>query len=243
MRIPRLYLESALKAGNSVSLPADKAHYVRNVLRLKSGQSVHLFNGADDFDYGGELQISGRTAQARITERLPIHAESPLAITLVQAIGKSEHLDFIVQKATELGVSRLLLFNSTRTQAPIKAPRLNKKLGHWRGIIESACEQCGRSRLPELIFAPDLESGLASLPTAQRLVLDLNGQPFDQAVDAFNQSSIQVVIGPEGGLTDQETNLAKSLRFASCRLGPRTLRMETAATAIITLIQQRLGDL
>lgn len=244
MRTSRIHIDQPISMNSELEMPADKVHYIKNVLRLKNGQSLIVFNGRDSTDYTAELQIEGKRIRLRVISALSKDADSSTNISIVQAAGKAEHMDFVTQKATELGVASLIYFNAERTQTPFRHPRLNKKLVHWQGIAESACEQCGRNHVPKLSFCPDLGSCLDGLPQAQRLMLDFNGQSLDSVSKSLTTTNpFQLLIGPEGGLCPEEIEQASLAGFTGLRLGPRTLRMETAAISILTLVQHYFGDL
>ena len=244
MRLSRIFIDLEIREGTTLELPNDKAHYLQRVLRVKPGQRFVLFNGLDDFDYHAELNIEGKHVTAQVLERVQKAADPSIEITVLQAAGKADHMDFVVQKATELGATSLIFFNSERTQSPFHQARLDKKLTHWRGIAASACEQCNRNRIPDIDFFADLQTMLNSLPSANRLVLDFNGEAFDRVSTKLDVTlPFQLLVGAEGGFTDAELALAQDFEFKSCRLGKRVLRMETAALAIVTLVQHYFGDL
>ena len=243
-RLSRLYLDAELREAAELLLPTASAHYLKHVLRLQNGDRVALFNGQSNHDYLAEILIKGRQVSARPLSQREQDVESPLDSALVQAIGKSEHMDILVQKATELGVHRFIFFNSVRTQSPLKGARLEKRLAHWRGVSISACEQCGRNQLPQIAFADDLSAALACIVASNKILLDFDGQPLDELLlRADHQAGFALLTGAEGGLTAREIELARSGGFQSCVIGPRTLRMETAAIAILALVQHRIGDM
>lgn len=244
MRLSRIFVEHQFDIGSVIDLPADKGHYVKNVLRLKNSQNFVLFNGQETLDYLAEISFHGKKVSATIVSSLEKQNDSTLEITLVQAIGKSEHVDFIMQKATELGVNRFQLFNSSRTQSPLKGERLQKKLNHWKGISISACEQCNRNIIPEILFAQDLKACIENPSTDNRILLDFQGQPFSAlSAELVARKNFSVLVGCEGGLTDAEIKLATESGFKSLVCGPRTLRMETAALAILSIVQHHFGDM
>jgi 16S rRNA (uracil1498-N3)-methyltransferase len=244
MRLSRIFTQQALKTGRDVDLAADKAHYIGHVLRLKPGQLVALFNGHEAADYEARIDSLGKaSARLHILQRHEKSCDPDIRISLIQAIGKFDTLDLIVQKATEIGVHKLIFFNAERTQFPLKDHKTEKKLAHWRGIIESACEQCGRNSLPSLTFYSSLEKCLADLPPANRLLLDFGSKTLSEFTPKQGPSDFQLLIGPEGGLNEREVQSCKQQDFSGCTLGPRVLRMETAAISILGLIQHLHGDM
>ncbi len=245
MRIPRLYLDDDLMPDREIELPKDRAHYLLNVLRLADGAELVLFDGRRALDFRARLAVTGRRARVRIDSVSDNRLESPLDSHLLQAVGKPDHVDWLVQKTAELGLRRLTLFNAERTQTPLRGARLEKKLAHWRGVAAAACEQCGRSLLPQIDFAPGLEAAIQNDMAELKLLLDFDGQPLASLVsdNPPDRPSVSCLIGPEGGLNAGEIELARAKGYIGWRLGPRVLRMETAATAALTLLQQSLGDL
>ena len=245
MRIPRLYHPEDLAVGLQIQLSAIAFQHAVRVLRLRQGAPVILFNGQ-----GGEYQaslceIGKRSAQARIEAFVEREAEALLPVTLGQCISKSEHMDFAVQKATELGVAAIQPLFSERSTSSLQGERLQKKWSHWRGIIVNACEQCGRNRLP-LLHAPlELESWLQeTTPTALRLVLAPAARHSLRQLPAPSTSGgVSLLIGPEGGLSEQEIKLAQANGFTAIGLGPRILRTETAALTALTAVLTLWGDL
>ncbi len=242
MRIPRVHVDQPLAIGAEVELGADRSHYLGHVLRLKTGVPVRLFNGADGMDYPATLEAAGKCLRARVESVVTAAAESPLHSQLIQGLAKADHVDWTLQKTTELGINRVALFNAARTQTPLKGERLERKLGHWRGVVTSACEQCGRARLPALEFHPDLAAALAATIPGHRILLDPAGVPLPGLLQAA-AGGIALLLGPEGGLDEREILLAREAGYASASLGPRVLRTETAAAAALALAQACLGDM
>lgn len=244
MRVPRLYLDAELATGIEIELPRDRAHYLSHVLRLTDGARLLVFDGIRPLDFEARLALAGKRARIRILSLRDNETESPLDSRLLQAVGKPDHVDRLVQKTTELGLRRLILFNGERTQTPLKGSRRDKKLQHWRAVAASACEQCGRSRLPEIHLVSDLESALQTACGGPRLMLDFQGSPLiSHLVEGKGSATVTFLVGPEGGLAPREIEQARKRGFAGWRLGPRVLRMETAALTALALWQQALGDL
>jgi 16S rRNA (uracil1498-N3)-methyltransferase len=242
VRISRIHTDHALAEGDTVTLGDAQSHYLKNVLRLKAGAAVRLFNGRDAIDHLAQLEFDGKKALATVRSAVPAVAESPLHSQVVQALARPDHVDWMLQKTTELGVHRVLLFNAARTQTPLKAARLDKKLDHWRGIVVSACEQCGRARLPAVDFMPDLRAALAATIPGHRILLDSAGSPLPSLLQT-PASGIAILLGPEGGLDAAEIQSAREAGFASASLGPRVLRTETAAAAALAIAQSCIGDM
>lgn len=244
MRLIRVHVEEALAAGARVALRGPAAAHVRRVLRLESGDAVTLFNG-DGLDYPARIGVSHRDAvEIEVTGTAPARAESPLAITLVQGIARTERMDIVVQKATELGVAAIVPVATARSVVKLDADGRLRKSAHWRGIVVAACEQCGRARLPRLAEPTTLESWLARAAdagTCRLLLAPDAGQSL--IVAARGASSVELLVGPEGGLEEVERKAAERAGFRAGRLGPRILRSETAALAALAVLQSSGGDL
>ncbi len=242
MRNTRVFIETGLVVGDVIELDKARGHYLKNVLRLKPGAAFFLFNGRDAIDYEARLIIEGKRLTAEILAARPLTTESALSSEIIQGLGRADHVDWTIQKTTELGVNRISIFNAARTQSTLKAAQLEKKLAHWRGVAISACEQCGRAIVPEIEFHTGLEPALAAAAGCDKLILDFEGEPLASNLQ-LSPSSISILLGPEGGLTDAEIGLADEAEFQTVSLGPRVLRMETAATAALAIVQSSLGNI
>jgi 16S rRNA (uracil1498-N3)-methyltransferase len=242
MSVPRFYVPLPLAEGQVLALPPSAAHHAARVLRLRPGDAVILFNGE-----GGEYEavitaIGKHDVQAQIGKHRSIDRESPLSITLVQAISSGERMDHTIQKAVELGVMRIIPVDSERTVVRLTGERATKRVLHWQQIVISACEQCGRNRVPPVQAIMPLAGWLASpagdalrwmlLPGAEATLRER--EPPDRP--------IELLVGPEGGLTDDEIATARQAAFRPLCLGPRVLRTETAAPAFLAAAQALWGD-
>jgi 16S rRNA (uracil1498-N3)-methyltransferase len=243
VRLTRVYVDAPLTAGARVTLEGSAASHITRVLRLRVGAELTLFNGL-----GGEYAASidkahGGTVIVAVGEHTAVECESPLSVTLAQGVSRGERMDLVVQKATELGVTLIVPLLSERSVVRLTAQQSDRKLNHWRGVAIAACEQCGRNRLPDIAaprpvadFVRGGATGTVRLllsPTAPISVKDLP-RPVAQ---------VTVLIGPEGGLTEEEQEAAVEAGFTAVRMGPRLLRTETAAFAALTLLQREFGDL
>ncbi|OBS08125.1 16S rRNA (uracil(1498)-N(3))-methyltransferase [Acidihalobacter prosperus] len=243
MRVPRLYVERSLALDDGLALPDGAFRHCVQVLRLCEGAELVLFNG-DGRDYRARLTQVGRR-EARVT----VHAaadnatESALDLGLVQGISKGDHMDLTIQKAVELGVRRILPLTCLRSQR-IPPDRLARRMAHWRAIAISACEQSGRSHLPELLPPVTFDEWLDDIAQAPpRLMLDPRAATALGDLQLAEPEALQLLIGPEGGFADEEVARARDAGVAPVRLGPRVLRTETAAIAALALAQARWGDL
>ena len=242
MRLTRSHLDAALKIGGEVALPEDVATHLLRVLRLQVGDACVLFNG-DGHDYDARITHLGkREARAEIVGARRSDNESPLRITLLQGIARGEKMDWILQKATELGVARFLPVTSDRSEVKLDAQRAEKRLAHWRGIVVSACEQSGRATLPE-VAAPQALAQAASLRGGRGFILD----PFaETALSSLRDATLHectIAIGPEGGWSSRDRQQLVAAGYQGLKLGPRVLRTETAGIAAIAALQALCGDL
>ena len=244
MRLSRIFVGESLAVGSRTTLDTAASHYIRNVLRLKQGTVVALFNGEDEADYQCILEFSGKQTIAIIQSRNPSQMESTLDSEIILGLSRSDHLDLAIQKCTELGVSRFSIFNAQHSQIPLKPAQQEKRFVHWQSIAVKACEQCGRHRPPLTEFFFKLEDALKSSDQRQnKFLLDFDGASFETLSNSVNRNQVSLLIGPEGGLSEVEIALAREQGFTGIRLGPRVLRTETAAMASLAILQSILGDL
>ncbi len=242
MRITRVHVEEELEVGAEIALAQAQSHYLKHVLRLKPGAALILFNGRQAFDYQAVLVANGKKLTARIESSTAVATESDLACEIIQGLGRADHIDWMIQKTTELGVSTISIFNAGRTPSPMKPAQLQKKMNHWRSVAISACEQSGRALLPTITFHADLTRALAASTAECRLLLDFDGVSLASALDR-PRAPVSILLGPEGGLNPGEIDLAKSNGFEPVSLGPRVLRTETAAISALAVVQSLLGDM
>lgn len=241
MRVTRVFIDEPLASGRELRLATAAAAHVSRVLRLGVGDELTLFDGNGSEYPAAIVESRGTTLRVRIGTPRSIDRESPLRITLVQGISRGERMDWVVQKATELGVAAIVPVITERSVVKLDATQARKKHEHWRAIAVSACEQCGRNRLPEIASPTSFERWLADAPRdGTRVLLDAKA---NAGLSSIGQSSgVTLLIGPEGGLAPQERETAAKSGFAPVRLGPRILRTETAAIAAISALQAILGD-
>jgi 16S rRNA (uracil1498-N3)-methyltransferase len=242
VRLNRVYVEAELRPGTLIELPAAAASHLVKVLRMRGGDELVLFAG-DGREFIATVEsVRGARVAALVSEARSVDRESPLAVTLVQCIARADRMDIIVQKATELGVARIVPVLSRRSVVRLDAGQAESKAAHWRAIAVSACEQCGRNRLPLVETPRRLIDHLAEAPAAgTRLVLDPDAARQPPAAPPGD--SVEVAIGPEGGFDAAELETFAVAGFRPMRLGPRVLRTETAALAALAWLQSRHGDL
>jgi 16S rRNA (uracil1498-N3)-methyltransferase len=240
--VPRFYVDSPLRAGGSCTLPEDSAHHAIHVMRLREGDEAVLFNGR-----GGEyaarvasiqrLRIALDVLQHRAIER-----ESPLQVALVQGVSSGDRMDYTVRKAVELGVTAVHPVLATRSVARPKGERADNRRAHWQKVAISACEQCGRNRIPEVQPLLSVADCLGGLPEGSfRILLSPHsGLEFSKSIPSTK--SVVLAAGPEAGFDAQEEAAFAAAGFTPLRLGPRILRTETAALAALAALSALRGD-
>jgi 16S rRNA (uracil1498-N3)-methyltransferase len=241
MRIPRIYYPNILHQNDTVMLTEQAAKHVLQVLRLQMGAQLILFNGK-----GGEYQatishINKRSISVVVDKFSEFENESPLYIHLGQAISRGEKMDFTIQKAVELGVSEITPLISERCNVKLPEDRLLKKLAHWQAIIISACEQSGRNFIPTLHVPIQLNHWIAQNHLGMKFILHPTNKP-SSLKEHIMQKNITLLVGSEGGFTEDEITWATEKYFHPITLGPRILRTETAALAAISVFQSIWGD-
>lgn len=244
MRPIRVYSDEPLASRHEHALSPSASGHVLRVLRLREGDALTLFDGRGG-EYPARIARAGKQGVVVVTgERVDSECESPLPVTLLQGLVRSEKMDWIVQKATELGVARIIPVVTARSVMRIDADgRGARKVAHWRAIAAAACEQCGRNRLPAIDAPIDLRAALAvaEASAGARLLLSPLGE--DPLATAASSTGIALLVGPEGGFEDPEVAAAARHGFRVVRFGPRVLRAETAAIAAVTALQVLAGDL
>ena len=239
----RFYVDDILAPGTEVELPNAVAHHVVRVLRLRDGATVTLFNGRGG-EYYGRLHSAGRRTWVDVERHIAIERESPLAITLVQTWVAADKLDWLAEKAVELGVAGLILVPTTRSVVQLDDARRERRVRRLREIAISACCQCGRNIVPHVAAANTLREGLEAAAESARIGLLLAPDATESIVTAVGAAaSISLVVGPEGGLESAENSLATHLGYRPVSLGPRILRTETAGLAAIAALQATSGGM
>ena len=242
MRIPRVYSPQAMTTGDCIELEAGAARHLTSVLRMTSGQLITLFNGQGG-EYLAELVVAKKgKATVRIMEFKQTDRESSLSIHLAIGISRGERMDWIMQKATELGVSEITPLFTERCEVKLSGDRLDKKVGHWQQVAISACEQSQRNRVPQINKPLKLDQWQSHCDSSLKLVLHHRSE--SRLADMPQPSGqIALLIGPEGGLSEPEIEQAIAHGFQPLALGPRVLRTETAPLAAISILQSLWGDM
>jgi 16S rRNA (uracil1498-N3)-methyltransferase len=243
MRVPRFYVPQPCVVGQEFTLPDPTFRHAVQVLRLGVGEPLILFNG-EGGEYTAQLSnVSKRSASVLIDSFSTIDIESPIHLTLVQAVIKPDKMDFALQKAVELGANTLQPLITQRSVVRIGKEQVDKKLQHWEGIVVAACEQSGRTKMPDVPAPLTLERWLATPFAGTHLILAPGAYPRINALPIDLLMPIALIIGPEGGFTDDEVNACVQAGVLPVSLGPRILRAETASISALALLQQRYGDL
>ena len=244
MAYPRLFVSSSLQSGTDLQLNAEQARYLGRALRLRAGDSVSVFNGEDGEFAARIIKVSKTTARLALGEEQDTVCESPLKLHLVQGVSRGERMDFVVQKATELGVKRISPVFTEYSVVKLNADRADRRREHWQKIAASACEQSGRIRPPLIDEPVPLKTwfGEKTEDADVDLVLQPRSATPLSAISA-PETKICMLIGPEGGLSDTEYEDASIAGFTPVSLGPRVLRTETAALAAVAIAQSLWGDL
>jgi 16S rRNA (uracil1498-N3)-methyltransferase len=242
MKRIRIYQPGDYNPADTVVLSPEASRHVGAVLRMQNGEALTLFAGNNIEYHATIIDASKKSVSVRIDEEAEIDRESPTPIHLVQSISKGDRMEWVMQKAVELGVTTITPIISERTVVRLDEKRTAKKQAQWQAIVQSACEQCGRNIIPQVLPLSSFEDYLQQSKAAIKLILDPCGS---QSWNNFDLSSgdIALLIGPEGGFSDAEVSQAKTSGFQALHLGPRILRTETAAIAAISLLQAVCGDL
>ena len=241
MSPPRFFVDAPLAAGGTIRLPAAVAPHALRVLRLRDGAPIVLFDGRGG-QYAARLQVTGSVALAQMEAFDPIERESPLSLTLVQALVAADKLDWIVEKAVELGVAHIHVVPMQRSVVRLDEARAARRVRHWADVARAASCQCGRNRVPAVEFHGSLGAMLAALPPDVPRLLLLPTAARDVGSAIAGDRAV-LMIGPEGGLAEHEISEAGQAGFVSVQLGPRVLRTETAGLAALAALQATHGDL
>jgi 16S rRNA (uracil1498-N3)-methyltransferase len=241
MRIPRIYTTQDLSINEKITLAPSAGHYVANVLRMKQGRVVTLFNG-EGGEYKARLDlVSKKSVSATVTAFTDVDTESSLQVELGVCIIKNDRMDWLFQKAAELGVSNISPLLSEHTDIKLPAERIDKKMKHWQQIIENACQQSGRTAVPTINTPQTLTEWVGQVQADYKCML----HPHDSAkINAeLSPSTVALLVGPEGGLEEKELAAAVEAEFSAISLGPRILRAETAPLAALSVLQYQFGDI
>ena len=241
--MPRFYCPPPLPSQGSFNLPPDAAHHASRVLRLREGTAVQLFDGLGNECHGVIDDLGGKQVTIRDIIQVDANRESPLPVLLAQALSSSEKMDWVIQKATELGVTEIQPLATERSVARLSAERALKRTEHWQQVAISACEQCGRNTLPVIHPPLDIMLWLQRMRSTDfsRFILLPQGAASLSA-QTRPQGTAVLLIGAEGGFSQSESDSALLCGFTPVRLGARVMRTETAAIAGLAVLQTLWGD-
>ncbi len=241
MSRPRFFLDQKLALGAQFLLPPGPARHAARVLRLVAGDTLHIFNGLGGA-YAARIEhIRKNEVEVRVIAFEDGDCESPLQVLLAQGISSGERMDYTLQKAVELGVSAIQPIAAKRSVVKLAGERADKRVAHWQGVVNSACEQSGRNRVPTVAQPLSLANWLAVRPSGR--LLFLSPQASTKLADLSAPQDLQILVaGPEGGFEAEEIAALESADAIAVRLGPRVLRTETAALAALVAMQMLWGD-
>ena len=241
MRVPRIYIHQALAPELLVELEPSASQHTARAMRMQAGDALTLFDGSGG-EYGATIaNVGNKAVQALVGEHRAIESESPLAVHLGIALSRGERMDWIVQKATELGVASITPLVTERVEVKLKGDRADKKRLHWQRIAVSACEQCGRNQVPIINPLQPLAQWTAGTEADCKLVLHHRATALSTTIQKPN--CLALLVGPEGGLSAIEIAVAETSEFQALTLGPRVMRTETAPLAALAILQARWGDM
>ena len=249
MHIPRIYLPQTLSENKSLELDKTTMHHLVTVMRMKVGREFIIFNGLSVHGEYGEFSatlrhVDKKRAEIEVGVFTPSHTESSLHIHLGACIIKNDRMDWLLQKATELGVKEITPLFSQYTDVKIPTDRIEKKIAHWQKIVVSACEQSGRVMVPVIHTPQALDTWIPSLADKQcRLILHPYVQSYnvDTLPASERPNDLALLVGPEGGFSKEEVGLAITNQFTGMKLGPRILRAETAPLVAMSILMHQLG--
>jgi len=244
--MPRFFVGTSLSPDGVLQLPDDVVRHVL-VLRLQVGDSIVLFNG-EGGEYSAELvTIERRAITVKIREFRDIEVEPPYRLSLAQGIASGDKMDWLIEKAVELGASSFVPLTTTRSVVRLAGERALRRHAHWEGIVRASCEQCGRNRLPEVMPVREIATWLGAMPrmpAADELRILLSPRasiPFSALPGAPPKGPVTVLVGPEGGFSAAEEAAAMDHGFQAVGLGPRVLRTETAGIAVLSALAAMWG--
>jgi len=243
MRLSRVYVDQVLDTGARITLDKETSHYLGTVLRLRTDADILVFNASDGEFAARITEVNKHSIEVTLDalQRAPVPTR--LSTLLGLGISRGDRMDLAIQKATELGVSSITPLYTQFGEVKLKADRAEKKLHHWHKITVSAAEQCGRLDLPTITPPASMDEWQAMLGDSLRLILDPSGEHGIAQFASSEPTSIALMIGPEGGFSEQELNWAETHGFTTVSLGPRILRTETAPIVALAILQHRFGDL
>jgi 16S rRNA (uracil1498-N3)-methyltransferase len=241
MRIPRIFYPHTIVSGDEIILDANSSKHILKVLRLNIGMTLIIFNGKGGEFVATILQVNNHRATVKIDRFIAKEVESPFKIHLTQGIGRGEKMDYVVQKAVELGVHKITPLFTEYCNVKLTDERAQNRISRWQTIMINACEQSGRNIIPTIEAPQNLAVWLPKLQSPLKLLLDHRATKAIKTISG-NYTAATILVGPEGGLSEDEILLAQKNGFISVHLGPRVLRTETAALVALSVLQAQWGD-
>lgn len=241
MRTPRIYTAQTILPHTDVTLDTHAANHVASVLRMQTGEHIFLFNGTGGYFETTITHIAKKQVTVHVREHRTSQNESPLHIHIGQGLSRGERMDYAIQKSTEMGMAEITPLFTTRSEVKLDADRSTKRQQHWQQVTISACEQCGRDVIPVINLPLSLTDFIATVKADLKLVL--HHKSPSSLRDLPKPTSIALLIGPEGGLTEEEIALARQHGFIATQLGSRVLRTETAPVAALSVLNALWGDI
>ncbi|MBI0060424.1 16S rRNA (uracil(1498)-N(3))-methyltransferase [Gilliamella sp. M0320] len=238
----RIFQPYTINQNSLITLDDNAFNHLIRVLRMKTGESITLFDGSNQITPAVIHEVNKKTVIVKTANSVLDNRESPLNIHLGQVISRGDKMEFTIQKSVELGVNTITPLLSERCGVKLDQERLEKKVQQWQKIVISACEQCGRNIIPSINPVMKLETWCANLTDSLKLNLHPKAEQGINQLPCDN-NNISLLIGPEGGLSNEEISMTHQYQFTDILLGPRVLRTETAALTVITALQVRFGDL
>lgn len=241
MRLTRIYQPQALNTDQIISLSKEAAGHLIRVLRLQVDDDFIVFNGKTGEFQATIVELDKNAVRVKIGEFTAVNRESPLQITLAQAVLRSDKMDYMLQKAIELGVTHFIPLLTARSTLKLTPERWRKRYNHWQGVLLAACEQSGRTQLPKLENPMIFDVATTAIKTDQRIILQPNARRNINSLPVCQ--SVALLVGPEGGWSENELQCARVANYMSMHMGPRVLRAETAGLAAVSVLQSLYGDL
>ncbi|MDB4837129.1 16S rRNA (uracil(1498)-N(3))-methyltransferase [Marinomonas sp.] len=243
MRIPRIFIDTVLNENTEISMPDSTFQHVCKVLRLKAGHPMKIFNGEGGQFDATLIEVEKRSARLKVTNFEPLNNESPIEVTIGQSLSRGERMDYAIQKAVEAGVFAIQPLFSERCEVKLTKDRTEKRQKHWQQIAISAAEQSGRGVVPIVHPPIALDTWVEQCNQTLKLTLHHHSaQPIHQLTQPSEHRTC-LLIGPEGGLTENEVELSRQHNFQAITLGPRVLRTETAPVVALSVINSLWGDI
>lgn len=240
MRIPNIYTSTPLQEHETLELDSNAAQHLVKVLRMKEGDLIRLFDGSGAFFPATLIQTSKKHVSVKTAGKELCHTESSLHTHIGQVMSRGDRMDYAIQKSTEMGVTEITPLISERCEVKLNQEREEKRLRHWQQVAISAAEQCGRASIPHIHPVQSIDDWIGS---REGLSLVLHHRDTQQLSTLGKPDSVNILIGPEGGLSEAEITLALQHQFIATTLGPRVMRTETAPITALSIVQWLWGDL